>query len=152
MLNTLLYRTKALLLGLLLASCANSQHQSESLYEQLGETRGIAGIVDALLGEMSQDRIILEYFRDSDIERFRSKLAELFCSLAEGPCEYTGDSMAQTHRGMNISHAHFNRVVEHLIRAMERRNIPTAAQNELLSRLVPMYEDVTNAGDENALQ
>ena len=50
--------------------------------------------------------------------------------------------MEATHRGMNISRAQFNSVVDDLIAAMEDRGISVSAQNALLARLAPMYSDI----------
>lgn len=41
------------------------------------------------------------------------------CEVAGGPCTYEGDDMVSTHVGMKISEAHFNRVVDLLIAAMD---------------------------------
>lgn len=46
------------------------------------------------------------------------------------------------HRGLAISEAQFNAVVEHLIDAMDAQRIPQAAQNRLIARLAPMRKDV----------
>ncbi|MDZ7784532.1 MAG: group 1 truncated hemoglobin [Halioglobus sp.] len=107
-----------------------------------GGEAGITEIVDAFLVELSEDQDVLPLFAHTDIERFREKLIELLCDTAGGPCTYSGDSMRDTHRGMQISRAQFNSVVEDLIRAMEREQVPVGAQNELLRRLAAMYEDI----------
>ncbi len=130
-----------LLLTLALAGCA-SGHGNATLYQRLGGLEGISGIVDAFLYELAADEQILPLFADTNIERFREKFIEQLCMVADGPCEYTGDDMVATHRGMEITHAQFNRVVTDLIRAMERRDIPTGAQNDLLRRLAAMYDDI----------
>ena len=114
----------------------------DNLYTGLGGETGITEIVDAFLVELSEDQDVLPLFAHTDIERFREKLIELLCDTAGGPCTYSGDSMRDTHRGMQISRAQFNSVVEDLIRAMEREQVPVGAQNELLRRLAAMYEDI----------
>jgi hemoglobin len=43
---------------------------------------------------------------------------------------------------MGVTHADFNALVEHLIIAMEKHNIPVSAQNQLLAKLAPMYGDI----------
>ncbi len=52
--------------------------------------------------------------------------------------------MPATHRGMNITSAQFNSLVSDLIRAMEKADISTGAQNALLQRLAPMRDDIMN--------
>lgn len=129
---------------LLLPGCAAMAPGGDSLYRSLGSEAGISRIVDAFLHELSEDEDVLPLFANTDIERFREKLIEQLCEIAGGPCTYTGDSMRATHRGMQISQAQFNSVVEDLILAMEYEQVPVSAQNELLRRLAALYEDIVH--------
>jgi len=140
--STLLRVLVALIL-LGLSACASIE--APSLYQRLGETPGITAIVDEFLYELASDEDVLPLFSNTDIDRFRSKLIEQLCVIADGPCEYTGDTMSEAHRHMSISHAQFNSVVTDLIRAMERREVPTTAQNALLKRLARLYPEVVNS-------
>lgn len=130
----------ALALVLLLHGCA-SPH-SDNLYLQLGEREGIAILVDEFLFSLSENEQALPLFRHTDIERFREQFALQLCALSGGPCNYRGDSMADTHRGMNISRAQFNSVVDDLIAAMERSDLSTPTQNALLAKLAPLYGEI----------
>lgn len=112
------------------------------LYRELGGQPGITAIVDGFLYELSEDRDVLPLFANTDIDRFREKFIEQLCDVAGGPCRYSGDSMRETHRDMQVTRAQFNSVVEDLIRAMEHENVPVAAQNRLLRRLAAMYGDI----------
>lgn len=126
-------------LGALLAmisACAS--HQQSSLYQQLGGQQTVEQLSDAFIAEIQYDKQTLSFFLDSDIDRFRSKFIEHICATIDGPCEYTGDNMTQVHKGMNITEADFNRVVELLINAMTNVDIPHRLQNQILARLAPM--------------
>ena len=52
--------------------------------------------------------------------------------------------MVDAHAGMEVRHADFNSLVEDLQIAMDRRGIPTRAQNKLLAKLAPMHREVIN--------
>ena len=125
---------------LLLCSCAKSP--TPSLYEQLGGEQGIAAITDGLLQHIAQDKRIVHHFADTDIERFRTLLAEQLCSISGGPCQYTGATMQESHTGFNITLADYDALVEGLINVMQQQNISTSAQNQLLALLAPMYKDI----------
>jgi hemoglobin len=127
---------------LLLAACNTTQKPDDSLYQALGAQPGIEQLVDAFLINLSNDPRISAQFRETKVSHFRQMLIEQFCSLSGGPCTYTGDTMAQSHAGKNITDAHFNALVEDLIDAMESRNIPVSAQNRLLVLLAPMHGDI----------
>ena len=126
--------------ALLLCSCAQSS--KPSLYEQLGGEPGIAAITDGLLQHIAQDKRIVHHFADTDIERFRTLLAEQLCNISGGPCQYTGGTMQEIHTGFNITLADYDALVEGLIDVMQQQNISISAQNQLLALLAPMYKDI----------
>jgi len=74
--------------------------------------------------------------------RTSGTMALLFASTLAVAEWRTGESMADAHAGRNISHADFNALVEVLIDAMEKQEVPVAAQNRLLQRLAPMHRDI----------
>lgn len=125
-----------------LTGCAQSYVAEDNFFAELGGLQGIENIVDHFLFEIADDEKIAHHFEDTNIDRFREKIIEQFCQLSGGPCEYTGDSMADSHREMDITEAQFNSLVEDLIRAMETLAVPVGAQNRLLAKLVPMYNDI----------
>lgn len=135
--------TTTLALTLLIAACSTTPTQP-TLYERLGEQDGITTIVDNLLFEIGGNDTLLPFFAETDIDRFREKLIEQLCQVSDGPCDYTGDSMAQVHAGMELNDSHFNALVTDLVVAMDEAGVSTGAQNDLLARLVPMYDEVMN--------
>lgn len=134
------YIVSAYLTIVLLSACAG--HHQHSLYEQVGGKVTIEKISDAFIDEIQYDKQTLIFFLDSDIERFREKFIEHVCVHLDGPCTYTGDDMLSVHKGMNISEADFNRVVELLINAMTKVNVPHRLQNQILAKFTPMRGDM----------
>jgi len=112
--------------------------QADTLYDDLGGQQGVANIVDDFITEISFDKNIYPFFKNTDIERLRIKLQEQFCMVSNGPCEYTGDTMEAVHAGMQIDKSQFNRVVELLQNAMTSQGVSYADQNRLIQRLAPM--------------
>lgn len=129
------------ILPIILAACSTLKPQA-TLYEQLGQQDGIVELTDAFIEEIQYDKKILPYFIETDIDRFRVKFIEQICMISGGPCQYTGDSMAEVHGGMNINEHHFNALVDDLILAMESIQLDTGTQNQLLNLLVPMRKEV----------
>ena len=138
------YRVLALLAlsGMLMACSAGSVRTPKTLYAQLGGKHGVAALTDATLDRFAVDPRVAPSFAHADIQRFRRMFAEYICQVAAGPCHYTGDSMADVHRGMNLSATQFNAVVEDLTSAMTSLHIPVPAQNRLIKRLAPVRDDV----------
>ncbi len=135
-------RLGLVLLALILAACTSQPPRDDSLYRSLGEQAGITRIVEGMLLNSARNPRIAHYFREIDIERLRDKLVEQVCVEAGGPCDYTGDSMEESHKGLNIDRGDFNALVEDLIDAMDAEGIPVAAQNRLLARLAPMRAQI----------
>ena len=127
---------------LVLAACAQQPPRDDSLYQDLGGTPGITRIVEGMLLNIAKDERIVEHFRKIDIERLRDKLVEQFCVEAGGPCEYTGDSMEESHKGQRLTESDFNALVEDLQDAMDAEGISSRTQNRLLARLAPMRGQV----------
>lgn len=130
--------------ALLLGACtANTQPpKDDSLYRDLGAKPGITRIVEDMLLHIAHDERIVEHFRNVNITRLRDKLIEQFCVEAGGPCTYTGDTMAESHKGQHLTRSDFNALVEDLIKAMEDQGVPVTAQNRLIARLAPMRGEV----------
>jgi hemoglobin len=119
---------------LFLFGCASSQ---QTTYEQMGGQAKIEKVVDNFITEIEFDPTMFEYFKNSDIERFREKMVEHICLLTQGPCKYTGDKMEEVHAGMNITESDFNHGVDLFIRAMTKADIPHPIQNKILSVMTP---------------
>lgn len=126
----------------LLAACAQQPPKDDSLYHALGERAGIQKIVEGMLLHIAKDDRIYKYFAKVDIVRVRDKLVEKFCVEAGGPCTYTGDTLAEAHKGLNLSRSDFNALVENLIDSMDDQGVPVSTQNRLIARLAPQRGEV----------
>jgi hemoglobin len=126
-----------------LAGCASTGAAPDaSLYERLGGREGIEAITEAMLVRSADDARIRDDFAEADIVHLHAMLSEHLCSLAGGPCTYSGRDMKAAHAGLGITEADFNALVENLVDAMTERGVPISAQNELLAILAPMRGEV----------
>jgi hemoglobin len=127
------------------AACADPLAQAtplsadDSLYRALGQKPGIVAIVGDMYDRVLVDPRIRAYFVDAPQKRIKQKLAEQICVLAGGPCQYTGRTMAESHKGLGIDQPAFNALVEDLQLAMDKYQVPYREQNKLLAKLAPMY-------------
>lgn len=126
--------------SLSLASCANQQ--STTLYEQLGGMKKLELIANNFVNEIAFNEEIYSYFEETNIERFTEKLVEQLCVMSNGPCTYTGDSMAQVHGGMQITENHFNLTVDLFIAAMDKAEVPHRLQNQLLKEMAKTRDEM----------
>ena len=128
--------------ALSLTLSASAHAQTDSLYQALGGSPGIARVVDQLIVEIQQDARISPQFKETNMKRLAELLKEQLCVVSDGPCQYSGDDMLTVHAQLGIKSAAFNALVEDLQTAMHKNHIPFATQNRLLARLAVMKKDI----------
>ncbi|MFT4607384.1 MAG: hemoglobin [Urechidicola sp.] len=128
----------------MLNGCQSFQTSPTSLYDDLGSQQGLEKIVDQLIIEKSLKPAVEAHFKDSNMDRFKTKLVEHLCVLSGGNCTYTGDTMVDVHTGMKIKKSEFNALVEALINAMDKVGIANTTQNRLLMILAKLRPKVIN--------
>jgi len=130
-------------LGLAVVLLLSAPAQADdTLYVDMGGKAGIDRMVDEVEKVYLADPRIKDIFSESNMERLNAKLKEDFCMVAGGPCIYTGHSMEATHKGLHLTNANFNALVEDLQTAMDTCGIAFATQNRFLARLAPMQHQV----------
>ena len=140
------------LVGLLgLAACNNSMHDNmamndtmpaKPLYDRLGGKPAITAVVDDFVANVAADTRINGYFAHADIPHLKMELVDQICQGSGGPCVYTGKSMKDAHKGMGITTAAFNALVEDLQKSLNKFNVPAKEQDDLLAVLGPMKPDI----------
>jgi hemoglobin len=117
-------------------------HAEDTLFADMGGQAGIDRIVDASVDNYLADDRIKAIFDESNMERLRAEFKVQFCQVAGGGCDYKGHNMAAAHKGLHLTNADFNAVVEDLQAAMDKVGLPFATQNRFLARLAPMQHQV----------
>jgi hemoglobin len=116
----------------------------EALYRQFGGEAGLQHIADDLIANSFANPRTAPYFAKVSVKRLREQLASHFCEQIGGPCKYTGSSMKNVHAPLHIDRAAFNALVENLQDAMDKNQVPFAAQNQLLAKLAPLHREIEN--------
>ena len=114
------------------------------LFADMGGQAGIDKIVDASVDNYLADDRIKAIFDESNIDRLRAEFKVQFCQVAGGPCAYKGHDMTEAHKGLHLTNADFNAVVEDLQDAMDKVGVPFTVQNRFLARLAPMQHQVVS--------
>jgi hemoglobin len=114
----------------------------KSLYDRLGGQPAITAVVDDFVGNVAADSRINGFFAKTDIARLKRLLVEQICAGTGGPCTYTGRSMQAAHKGMNITDAQFNALVEDLQKSLNKFKVPEKEQSDLLAVLGPMKPQI----------
>lgn len=129
------------LIGLLLTGATAPAAANRTL-QDFGGCEGVARMAAEFVGRVVQDGRINFYFAKADGGRLIKLLSCQICEALGGPCKYTGRNMKDMHRGMGITTAQFNAIVEDLCDAMDHLRIPARSQSKLLGKLAPMWRDI----------
>ena len=134
-----------LMVTLLVAGCASmdsGQMAAKPLYDRLGGKPAITAVVDDFIGNVAADARINGRFTNANIPRLKAMLVEQICQATGGPCTYTGQTMVDAHRGMDIKDAEFNALVEDLVKSLDKFKVPAQEKGELLSALGGMRSQI----------
>ncbi|QGY79561.1 group I truncated hemoglobin [Sphingorhabdus lacus] len=113
-----------------------------ALFEQFGGREGLTKIMDDVMVRWLANPRTKPFFENSDQDRIKLQLVEQFCVIMKGPCEYSGRTMAEAHRGMNVNEGSFYALVEELQITLNKMDVPFRAQNRLIAALAPMHRDI----------
>ena len=153
----------ALLLAATLLGGLSSCHKDDptptptaSLYSRLGGLPAVSAVVDQFLSNviaetMNSDsklkRTFTPLIQSGDPYRvtvLRNNLIDQIGQATGGPLEYKGKTMAEAHKGMNISDVEFNALVAELGKAMTTKGVPTSEQAEVVAILGPLEPSIIN--------
>jgi hemoglobin len=121
-----------------------------SLFERLGGTAGIRRLVDDIVVLHMQNPIIRQRFLPylETPERL-DLIKQHTCAFLEagsgGPAQYTGRSMRETHRGMNITDAEYAAAVDDILGALRNHGIDAATQDEVRNIALALKGDIIEA-------
>jgi hemoglobin len=113
-----------------------------SLYDRLGGKDAIIAVVDDFVGRCAGDDRINRKFARTDIPRLKAELVDQVCEASGGPCTYRGRDMRSTHTGMKVTAGEFDALVQDLVAALVKFNVPEADRAELAGILAPLRPDI----------
>jgi hemoglobin len=113
-----------------------------TLYDRLGKGTGITAVIDDFVARCADDSRINPKFARTDVARLNAMLVEQVSAATGGKVQYTGRSMSETHRGMQVTAGEFDALVEDLTATLNKFNVREADQTALLGILGPLREDI----------
>jgi hemoglobin len=126
---------------------ADKMAKPKSLYSRLGGKKGIKTVVNDFVANVGGDNRINKFFADTvkdkkRLDKFKDNLEDQICSASGGPCKYKGKDMKTAHKGMGITDADFNALVEDLVKALDKNHVDATSKGELLGALGGMKGDI----------
>ncbi len=139
---------KTVVLGLCLLTALSVSalaQEKKSLYDRLGGQPAVSAVVDEFAKNVLGDDRINKKFAKSDATRLVTNLKAFVCFATGGPCKYEGKSMEDSHKNMGVTEGEFNALVEDLVKALDKFNVPAAEKNELLGALGPLKGQIVES-------
>jgi hemoglobin len=111
---------------------------AETLFQRLGGSSGIDALVTDIVALHMDNPVIQARFRPyletpEKIEASKKHMCAFLEAGGGGTAKYTGRTMRDTHRGMNISEAEYMAALDDILAAMRKRGIDDATQKDVLA-------------------
>jgi len=132
--------TMAFLGGVLMA-CASTP-EPKTLYERIGGQPAVVAVVDDFIANVAANPAINQRFARTDVPKLKRLLVEQICEATGGGCKYTGRTMRESHRGMNITAAEFNAMGGDMLKTLEKFKVPQREKDELMALLGSMGPEI----------
>jgi hemoglobin len=125
-----------------------SQQPQLTLYERLGGVYSIATVVDDLVDRIMVDPrlnanpLVDEAHHKVPPAGFKYLVTEMVCWATGGPQRYTGRSMADSHRDLNITPQEWDAFLDDFQQTLDKFKVPAAEQAELRAIVQSTYGDI----------
>jgi hemoglobin len=122
---------------------------SNSLYERLGGAAGIATLVDDIVeAHMTNPTIkarFLPYREDRvTLAKVKHHTCNFFGAGSGGPEQYSGRSMPDTHRGMNISEQEYMAAVDDILGTLGKHKIDDQSRSDVLAIVYSLKDQIVH--------
>jgi hemoglobin len=128
-----------------------STQNQPSLYDRLGGVYSIATVVDDFVDRVMADPrlnanpAVNEAHHKVPPAGFKYLATEMVCWATGGPQKYTGRSMADSHRHLNITPQEWEAFMDDFQQTLDKFTVPAAEQAELRAIVQSTYGDIVVA-------
>ena len=126
----------------------STQETQPTLYERLGGVYSIATVVDDLVdrvmanARLNANPAVDEAHHKVPPAGFKYLVTEMVCWATRGPQKYTGRSMADSHRHLNITPQEWIAFMDDFQQTVDKFKVAAAEQSELRAIVESTYGDI----------
>ena len=119
-----------------------------SLYERLGGVYSIATVVDDFIDRVMVDPRLNANPKVDEAHHkvppagFKYLVTEMVCWATGGPQRYTGRSMRDSHRDLDITPKEWDALLDDFQQTLDKFHVPAAEQAELQAIVQSTYGDI----------
>ena len=119
----------------------------KTLYQRLGGAAGITSLVhDTVEAHMNNPTIkarFLPYREEPErLDAAKRHLCDFFGTGSGGPEQYSGRSMPEAHRGMNISAEEYLAAMDDIMATLEKHGIDDATRKDVLAIAYSLKDEI----------
>ncbi len=132
----------------LIQFAAAQEKMSKSLYDRLGGAYAIAGVVDDLIERLYVNDLLnanpaIKAARDRVPKPgLKFHLTAMVCQATGGAETYTGRSMKEAHKNLNITEKEWRAMVSDFQKSLDKFKVPAAEQKELFAIVESTKADI----------
>jgi hemoglobin len=120
---------------------------NKTLYERLGGASGILKLVDDIVEAHMNNSLIkarfLPYRDDADtLAKVKQHTCDFLGAGSGGPEKYSGRSMPDAHRGMNISEQEYMAVVDDILNTLDKHKIDDQSRKDVLAIAYSLKKEI----------
>ena len=134
-----------------IAIAQDAEEEAPSLYERLGGVYAIATVVDDLIERLlvndvlNANPVVDESRNRVPKAGIKFHLTAMVCWASGGPEQYTGRSMLEIHKNMNITEAEWNAMLADFKASLDKFEVPETEQGELFAIIGTTKGDIVKS-------
>jgi hemoglobin len=124
---------------------APAEGEAVNLYEAVGGRPALVAAVDGLYGRLLADPELAPFFRGGVGERHRRYVVTFLAEALGGPHPYRGPGLRESHRGLGITGAHFERTAAHLVVTLDELGVPAGLAGQVVAAVAGLQSAIVTA-------
>lgn len=114
----------------------------ETLFDRLGGQAAVVAAAEILYRNILADNTLKQFFAHLDMKVQQGKMVKYLTFVLKGAGTWTGKSMYDAHKHLNLTEDHFNSVAGHLLATFEELNLPQNLVNETMAVAASVKPDI----------
>ncbi len=130
---------------------SNQQNNSndDSLYSQVGGEPAIKAVVTEFYNRVLGDPSLAPFFRHKQRKGLEKSQVRFFSQALGGPRNYSGRTMAEAHKNMNITVKTFDKVAEYLNDTLLAVGVAENLAEQIMQAVAPLKGEIVNESNAN---
>jgi hemoglobin len=117
-----------------------------SHFDRIGGTPAVREAVDRFYARVLDDAELAPYFVDVDMAKVKRHQVLLLSHVLGGPQAYDGRDLGEAHRGLGVTDAHYDRVVDHLVAVLTELGAPADTIGAAAEVVAGVKPDIVESG------